>query len=90
MPDLYRLIWGPLGRPITYWARDEVRRRPLAWLYGALVAGTALGLALAALWRPREAAMAAAAIYGAMGVGAILGHILWDTRGAYIPRRWRR
>lgn len=80
--DLYKLIWKPLGKPVTYVMRETVRRYPLAYVYGALVLGWLMGW-LGGVW-------VGVLVLGVLGAGIVVGHAWWDTRGAHIPRRWWR
>ena len=80
--QLYEMLWSRVGgRPWTSISRAAARAHPLTWTVGGYLAGLVMGRLLQwpqALW-----------VLLGLFSGIILGHLFWDTRGAYIPGKGR-
>jgi len=85
MDDVYAAVWkNTIGRPCTYIARESAREHPVEAV--AIVTVTVLGDFVCMYLFHQWYAILAEFFYP-----FFLGHLFWDTAGAYIkPKRYRK
>ena len=75
----YKSLWSRIGgRPWTYITREWVPKHPLATVLIAFGVGGVLGT-----FSTRTVLL----IIAGVAAGLVLGHLFWDTSGAYVKRK---